>query len=238
LENGWVERVGKLPDYDPTKDKFCVALYNRSRSWDLPSSSHGKRPSKQDICAAFCSGETVLESAPGFTSVAAAFDFEHHVGSDPSLELVVLRSILVREGYLSQIEAYAEQVTRPQAFLGDEPNYEGLCAKIIELLAKVVFFLNSPFLGLIHPISESDSRSELGSRRSCSTMAGTHDDPICMAEYKLPDENVPVKIESNQTSMHLWSYASEHFRCDFTIPLPPSFQFCQGIWITWRACRR
>ena len=48
-------------------------------------------------------------SPPGFASVAAAFDFEHHTGSDPALEMGVLKCILVRESLVSQLEVVAER---------------------------------------------------------------------------------------------------------------------------------
>jgi hypothetical protein len=66
--------------------------------------------------------------------VAAAFDFEHHVGSDPRLELVVLKAILLREGNLSNIDTLVNNLMRVQSFSGDEPDYESLTASIIELL--------------------------------------------------------------------------------------------------------
>jgi hypothetical protein len=47
------------------------------------------RPTKEDIRQAFASHDR-FNTAPGFSSVAAAFDFEHHVGSDPALELNVI----------------------------------------------------------------------------------------------------------------------------------------------------
>ncbi|CAN0578567.1 unnamed protein product, partial [Ectocarpus sp. 12 AP-2014] len=40
-----------------------------------------------------------------FSSVASAFDFQHHVGSDPASELLVLKHILTRECLLSRLEA-------------------------------------------------------------------------------------------------------------------------------------
>ncbi|CAM9724568.1 unnamed protein product [Ectocarpus sp. 6 AP-2014] len=46
-------------------------------------------------------------TGPGttFSSVASAFDFQHHVGSDPASELLVLKHILTRECLLSRLEA-------------------------------------------------------------------------------------------------------------------------------------
>lgn len=48
------------------------------------------RPTKEDIRHAFSSHDR-FNKTPGFSSVAAAFDFEHHVGSDPALELNVMK---------------------------------------------------------------------------------------------------------------------------------------------------
>jgi hypothetical protein len=47
----------------------------------------------------------------------------------------VLKAILLREGSLSQIEILIQQLMRPQAFVGDEPDYEAVTASVIELLA-------------------------------------------------------------------------------------------------------
>jgi hypothetical protein len=69
--------------------------------------------------------------------VAAAFDFEHHVGSNPALELQVLKIVVLREGLLSQIEALVEVVMRPPTFPGDDPDYDAATSEIIQLLAQV-----------------------------------------------------------------------------------------------------
>lgn len=46
--------------------------------------------------------------ATSFSSVASAFDFQHHVGSDPASELLVLKHILTRECLLSRLEAVCD----------------------------------------------------------------------------------------------------------------------------------
>lgn len=135
-EFGWNDRVGThehLPSYDPTKDKFS-RLYNAPEATSLDP-KHTARPTKEDIRGAFRVAKPT--PAPGFASVAAAFDFEHHVGSNPALELQVLKVVVLREGLLSQIEALVEVVMRPPAFPGDDPDYDAATSEIIHLLAQV-----------------------------------------------------------------------------------------------------
>lgn len=50
--------------------------------------------------------------ATSFSSVASAFDFQHHVGSDPASELLVLKHILTRECLLSRLEAVCDQLRK------------------------------------------------------------------------------------------------------------------------------
>ena len=121
------------PTYDPTRDKFC-ALYLKPPPVEEPTPGTRAPLSKDDLRQALRSGMR-SEAAPGFAYVAAAFDFEHHVGSDPALELEVLKVILVREGYLAQIEALVQEVMRPAAYPGDVPDFVSLTARIVELLA-------------------------------------------------------------------------------------------------------
>lgn len=45
-----------------------------------------------------------IPRATTFSSVASAFDFQHHLGSDPASELLVLKRILARESLLSRLE--------------------------------------------------------------------------------------------------------------------------------------
>lgn len=122
-EHQWDDRM------EPTKKSAAKPFLP-----DKDEVSH--RPTKDDIRHAYSLHNNGVNSTPGFASVAAAFDFEHHVGSDPALELQVLKSILVREGNLSQIEALVQLIMKPEAFPGDTPNYNNLCSSIIELLAK------------------------------------------------------------------------------------------------------
>ena len=124
-----------LPPYDPTKDPNVPRLFNRAPSL-LSNVPGAKRPTKADIRLA-ARGSEQLDVIPGFSSVAAALDFEHHVGSDPGLELRVLRSVVQREGLLSQVESVVEEIMRPLAFSHDEIDYESLTARVIELLAQV-----------------------------------------------------------------------------------------------------
>ncbi len=50
--------------------------------------------------------------ATSFSSVASAFDFQHHIGSDPASELLVLKHILTRECLLSRLEAVCHQLRK------------------------------------------------------------------------------------------------------------------------------
>jgi len=129
----WNDRIlarDRLPPYDPTKDKFCNLFKEPSSVKISAAQAH-----KDELRQAYRAGPG--EMAPGFASIAAALDFEHHVGSDPALELRALKAIVVREGLLSQVEALVEEVMRPIAFVGDKPDYSGLSARIIEILAQV-----------------------------------------------------------------------------------------------------
>lgn len=50
--------------------------------------------------------------ATSFSSVASAFDFQHHLGSDPASELLVLKHVLTRECLLSRLEAVCDQLRK------------------------------------------------------------------------------------------------------------------------------
>jgi len=54
-------------------------------------------------------GYKMSHTSPAFSSVAAAFDFDHHDGTDPGLELEVLKVILIREGLLGKLWDFAER---------------------------------------------------------------------------------------------------------------------------------
>lgn len=47
-----------------------------------------------------------------FSSVASAFDFQHHLGTDPARELLVLKRILHRECLLSRLEAVCAELRK------------------------------------------------------------------------------------------------------------------------------
>ena len=85
---------------NPFKDEMREAARQRGRS----SSNKGYKMS---------------HTSPAFASVAAAFDFEHHDGTDPALELNVLKSVLIREGLLGKLWDFAERtnVTSDEASL-------------------------------------------------------------------------------------------------------------------------
>lgn len=50
--------------------------------------------------------------ATSFSSVASAFDFQHHLGSDPASELLVLKHVLTRECLLSRLDAVCDQLRK------------------------------------------------------------------------------------------------------------------------------
>jgi hypothetical protein len=48
----------------------------------------------------------------------------------------VLKFILLREGFLTQIDALVSDVMKPEAYPGENPDYQIKCGKIIEMLAQ------------------------------------------------------------------------------------------------------
>ncbi|CAB1117685.1 unnamed protein product [Ectocarpus sp. CCAP 1310/34] len=78
---------------------------------------HRRRRGAPGLIACSRSSDEILQRSPSvslspvtgpgttFSSVASAFDFQHHVGSDPASELLVLKHILTRECLLSRLEA-------------------------------------------------------------------------------------------------------------------------------------
>lgn len=75
--------------------------------------------------------------ATSFSSVASAFDFQHHVGSDPTSELLVLKHILRRECFLSRLEAVCDQLRKrfqllPAAAAAATAKSDGTTARVGE----------------------------------------------------------------------------------------------------------
>ena len=68
----------------------------------LPASSKGSEDIFQRKRLAL--SPVTKPGATTFSSVASAFDFQHHLGSDPASELLVLKRILARESLLSRLE--------------------------------------------------------------------------------------------------------------------------------------
>lgn len=58
--------------------------------------------------------------ASTFSSIASAFDFHHHVGSDPASELLVLKRILNRERLLSRLEVVCNGIRKRRRPLTEE----------------------------------------------------------------------------------------------------------------------
>ncbi|CAM9185353.1 unnamed protein product, partial [Choristocarpus tenellus] len=63
-----------------------------------------------------------------FSSVAAAFDFQHHVGTDTACELAVLKRILARECSLGRLEGVCRSLHQSEV---DEN------VRVFDLLARV-----------------------------------------------------------------------------------------------------
>lgn len=80
--------------------------------------------------------------ATAFSSVASAFDFHHHVGTDPASELLVLKRILGRECVLSRLEAVCNRFRRgcrrPVVIDGDVSSTLGDgMAGVVDMLSSV-----------------------------------------------------------------------------------------------------
>ncbi|GMH77720.1 hypothetical protein TrST_g7571 [Triparma strigata] len=84
-------RVGQDVMNNPFKDELREAARQKRKSSDQPKQY------------------AMSYTSPAFASVAAAFDFEHHDGTDPALELNVLKSVLIREGLLGKLWDFAER---------------------------------------------------------------------------------------------------------------------------------
>lgn len=88
------------------------------------------------------SKQAALEyGATPFSSIASAFDFQHHVGSDPARELVVLKEVLLRECLLSRLESECHQLRKQHS----QPPASGCSVRaadvdttrVVELLSRV-----------------------------------------------------------------------------------------------------
>jgi len=60
-------------------------------------------------------GTEVTKQAPAFSSVAAIFNFQHHVGSNPALELTVLKEILIREDFIARIQESVQEMSQEKS---------------------------------------------------------------------------------------------------------------------------
>lgn len=112
-----------------------------------------RRRGAPGLVASSRSSEGILErttlalspvTGPGattFSSVASAFDFQHHTGCDPTSELLVLKRILRRECLLSRLEAMCGQIRkrcrRPKVMLG------GVKTPLEDGADKVMYLLSS-----------------------------------------------------------------------------------------------
>lgn len=77
-----------------------------------------------------------------FSSVASVFEFHHHVGTDPTNELLVLKGILARECALSRLEVACHELRkeyrRPVGASGASGSpHDESTAQVIELLSQV-----------------------------------------------------------------------------------------------------
>ena len=58
---------------------------------------------------------------PTYVSVAETFGFVHHEGTDPALELEVLKCVLVREGLVSKLRDLVKRINA-QSQISSVPN--------------------------------------------------------------------------------------------------------------------
>lgn len=79
--------------------------------------------------------------ATTFSSVASAFDFQHHLGGDPAIELLVLKRILLRECLLSRLEAVCcqlrKQCRRPLALDSVASSQGESTEGVVEMLSRM-----------------------------------------------------------------------------------------------------
>ncbi|KAH8057416.1 Ca2-binding protein [Aureococcus anophagefferens] len=94
----------RIPVYDALRDPYCRMFQGPDAA--APQLRAGGEPGDD------FAGGGAIPGAAGFSSVAAAFDFEHHAGTDPASELLVLKAILNREALLSRLEVLAEDLVR------------------------------------------------------------------------------------------------------------------------------
>ena len=114
-ENGWNGRIDLNPKVPPKMDPVEAYRAGRERASLSPNKAEAeayKRPTKGDIRMAYYTTLEQSDAAPGFASVAAAFEFVHHVGTDPALELQALKAILIREGFVGQLQSASEDLLR------------------------------------------------------------------------------------------------------------------------------
>lgn len=103
--------VGRNADYDDMP-KAMLAQSRRHRQHarrgrgGAPGLAASSSKSSDDILQRkrLALSPVTVPRATTFSSVASAFDFQHHLGSDPASELLVLKSILARESLLSRLE--------------------------------------------------------------------------------------------------------------------------------------
>ena len=122
----------------PTRDPGSVYRAGRERASTSPNKKEAeayKRPTQEDLKLAYYTTLDNNENAPGFASVAAAFEFVHHVGSDPAKELQVLKCILIREGFVGQLATTADELTAPSE-LATPAELDALSATMLDLLAQ------------------------------------------------------------------------------------------------------
>lgn len=146
-------------DAEREGDKSTMATYANST---VPEAlfaqarqpQHCRRRRAPGLAASSRSSENILEqkqlslspvTGPGattFSSVASAFDFQHHLGSDPARELLVLKRILARECLLSRLEVVCGQLRKrrrlpPATFKGVEsPPREGT-DRVMDMLSSM-----------------------------------------------------------------------------------------------------
>lgn len=146
--SGLFGRATKTSVADYADSTVPDALFSQSRPV-----LHRRRPTTPGSISSSRSTEDILErntlalnpvTGPGattFSSVASAFDFQHHLGSDPAIELLVLKRILLRECLLSRLEAgccqLRKQCRRPLASDSATDPLGGGAEGVVELLSRM-----------------------------------------------------------------------------------------------------
>ena len=114
-EFGWVQRApvseNDIPEYDASQDVHCSFRPPPKAKQRLPPVV--RAAARQGVANPFVNGggdrpqpqQAGAGSGPG--TLEQVFGFSRQAGGDPKLELVCLKTILIREGYIGRLQALA-----------------------------------------------------------------------------------------------------------------------------------